>query len=217
MNRTNFFGVVLWLVGIVGLIGIFRGVAMEFSRPMTTEDKLLLLDLKPYALHEVIARSTTEAVTFLTVVNPSSTGDFPAPFPGGISADRAIALALFSSPNASVTQIRLKRERGILAYRIDFNDNTRVLMDARSGQILEISHRTQAEEEEENWLIQGILPTIQIQEAIQIALTLYPDAMFENAELDLEDMLLLYEIELDNKVTLYIDATTGSLITVDKD
>lgn len=210
----------LLTVGLIGagLVLILGGNTLweTLARPTAPPDEIRVLDEKPLA--PAFDLSGTETVTLLTVVEPAADFDLdllPA-LPGGIAVDEALRIAIELNPGGLVTEIRLKRERGVLVYRVDFDDRMRALIDADSGQVLEINPRG-SEDDERRVLAQGIASESGMLDAIALAVERYPGTMFEEAELDERDARLVYVIELDDGLEVTIDANSGGYLYTELD
>lgn len=64
---------------------------------------------------------------------------------------------------------------------------------------------------------QSSAPAIRIEEAIQIARSVVPNAVIKEVELEREDGRLIWEIEFTNDIEVKIDASTGAVLDVDDD
>jgi uncharacterized membrane protein YkoI len=181
---------------------------------------ILVIDERPDEVHfDLSERDQNQDVTLLTIIEPAVDFDLSLPpaLPEGITVDRALTIAHGTNLGIMVTEIRLKRERGVLVYRVDFSDRMRVLIDARSGQILELNPRggdnninlREDDDEPRPMLIQGIATDFEMIDAIGLALERYPGTVFERAKLDHRDGRLVYWIKLDNGLEVVIDANSG--------
>jgi uncharacterized membrane protein YkoI len=62
---------------------------------------------------------------------------------------------------------------------------------------------------------QSSAPAIRIEEAIQIARSVVPNAVIKEVELEREDGRLIWEIEFTNDIEVKIDANTGDVVDID--
>jgi uncharacterized membrane protein YkoI len=210
----------LLFIGLIsaGIILVLGGSTLweTLARPTAPPDEVRVLDEKPLA--PAFDLSGTETVTLLTVVEPAADFDLDLPpaLPGGIAVDEALRIATELNPGGVVTEIRLQRERRVLVYRVDFDDRMRALIDADSGQVLEINPHG-SDDDERRVLTQGIASETGMLDAIALAVERYPGTIFEEAELDERDDRLVYIIELDNGLEVTIDANTGAYLYTELD
>lgn len=181
----------------------------DIRRP--TAETLEVIDTRAVEIDFTAVNQSNDTVTLISVRDPSLTVALPPPVPGGIAIADAVAIATEAHQDSIIQELLLNYEKGILVYRVDFIDRLRILIDAESGQILEINPRGE-DDDERIQLEQGVASEFNMLEAIHLAAELYPDSLFEEAELEEEDGQLVYEIELDNGLAVYVDANTGAFL-----
>jgi uncharacterized membrane protein YkoI len=224
---------IIWTAGMLTALVLLiiggRALWMEVARPSAAPGELRVTDEKAQPITFPMAAFDTETVTLLTIVEPDADFDLALPpaLPDGITVDVALKIAAEINPDAAVTEIRLKRERGVMVYRVEFNDRLRILIDARSGQILDMNLRGGGAHDEtygEGWLDEtplsasALVPSAQ---ALQAVLDLFPETAPEIAvdewELTRVEGRLVYDIELNNGFAVYVDATTGAVIETERE
>ncbi|MEZ4592775.1 MAG: PepSY domain-containing protein [Chloroflexota bacterium] len=193
------------------------------SPPTAVSGELRVLDEQPVVLPFVQATPETavltETVTLLTIIDPLPTAELALPpaLADGLTVEAAVAVARETQPQQTVTEINLNQEAGVLIYEIALSDRTKLSIDARSGQVLEIDAAGQ-DNRPRMPLAQGVAPGVSMSAAIATALARFPGAALVEAELEEEeDGLLVYDILLDNETAVYINATTGEIVEVEQE
>ena len=130
-----------------------------------------------------------------------------ASYESSITADEALEAALDQYPRDFVLDIGLDEEDGTLVWEVAMSSGVEVSVSAESGEAISFNDlpgdRTDVEAQ------------INASEAVEYAEREYPDATV--IEVDLEDEAdgLAWQVELDNDLTLFIDADTGDLLRED--
>lgn len=218
--KTKFRYIAITVIsGILLAVG-FGEVWELLVRPTASEGELMVIDQRDVRVDFSTSGTSNDTMTLLSIVEPqpASRLALPPALPDGITVDRALEIAqtVARDMDAVITEIRLNREQGVLLYRVDFSNQLRVLVDADSGQILEVNPRG-SDSDERAMLRQGITSEFDILAAIGLATQRYPDTVFMEAELQEEDGILVYTIELNNELVVYIDAETGHYLFTELD
>lgn len=208
----------LWAgIGLISLVSLLiggRALWAEVTRPSAAPEELRVIDARPQPISLPITASDPETITLLTIVEPDTDSNLALPpaLPDGVTVDEALMLAAEINPAVPITEIRLRREQGVLVYRVTFGDRMRVLIDAGSGQVLEIDPRGEDDDNGYERLGQGVDSDIAITDAIALVAGRYPGTRLERAKLEEEDGQLIYTIRLDNGLEIRLDANTGAYL-----
>lgn len=212
-------GAVTLLAGVSVLFGAGM-VWSQISRPTPPAQGFYLTDEKPFLPDlggALLQDDAGEApITLFTLLDPSTTAsaalpDF-APLPNGISLQTITSTLSPAHPQATIREIRLQREYGTLTYTVRFTDGTRYVVDADSGQTLEIAQGEPLSPSARR--TQGIRVAVPIAEAIQIAFGCCDGVELELKDARLEEHggLVIYKVEFVNDVEAFIDASSGTML-----
>lgn len=152
----------------------------------------------------------------------------PAGFVAGVSIQDAINTAKQNRPNSTLEKVELELEDGVVVYSVRFTDESRVDIDAISGEIRRLKDDSGtdvikinddsadgSDDDSDNSIddtkVQASITTVQ---ARSIAKALY-DYPIEKVELENEDDGATYKIEFEDGSKVEIDATNGSVIKSD--
>jgi uncharacterized membrane protein YkoI len=121
----------------------------------------------------------------------------------------AVAVAQQRQPAAALRDAKLEIHDGLLVYKVKFERGIDVFVDANTGQHL-FTKLPRG-----RWDTSSL--SIQPQEAVRNALALHPQAALREWKLKFEAGTVVYEIELTNRVELYISAADGRILQVELD
>ncbi len=214
-----FFGFVILATGALFFFGLGT-VWSRISRPATPAQGFYIRDQKPFRLDpaEILLQQDARdmPITLFTLLDPPSTGS--ASLTGFLPADAEVSLYTVTSalssahPEATVREIRLQSEYGVLTYTVRFTDGTRYIVDADSGQTLELSQGEPLSPSARR--TQGIRVAVPIADAIRVA-----SACCEGVTLELQDArleehggLVIYKVAFADAIEVFIDANTGALL-----
>lgn len=162
------------------------------------------------------------------VIPPSGTG-------ASITYERAVQIALAQYPGAQVIGAELTRKggrfSGALAWDIKLNNGLAVYVSATNGAILEIEPIRGGPPPREPRgrgprgprggppLVNYSEATISYERALQIALSVYPNAQVIGAELTRKGGpfggALAWDVKLNNGFAVYVSATDGSILEIE--
>lgn len=140
-----------------------------------------------------------------------------------ISYETAVEIALQEFPNAAVYGVERYTERNIPIWDIKLSNGINFDIDRRNGTIIDI------EGSGSNWdndpgqpsnatpttpAVAQLNDEISLEEAIQIVLVQFPEAVVYEIERDDVDGLLIWEIELSNGATVDIDQRNGAIVSI---
>ncbi|MEM9954977.1 MAG: PepSY domain-containing protein [Chloroflexota bacterium] len=188
------------------------------------EDGILLWDveLDGDARDVYVDAQTGSVLEFdndLGASNSPSTSNVASNETATITVDEAIATALGLFPNSVVNDIDLDFEDGILVWDIELDDDTRsVDINALTGEVLDFDSDFSSDSTSNTNAVDSQTATISSDEAIAIALTIFPNSTVSDIDLDYEDGILVWDIELDGDARdVYVDAQTGNVLEFDSD
>ncbi len=205
-------GVTLLVTG-VGMLQTFQPFAL---RPTPREGEVVALDERPVAFNAQFSldfATTSETdMTLLTVVDPVISAQAAAiePVADGLSIEQVMSLLAQARPEATIREIRVKREQGATIYEVDFSDNFRLKLDAASGQMLSLDTISSGPPQPPpHRRVQGYTATTSLLSAVALAQERHPDAALKDAKLEVHDGLLVYKVKFDRSTEAFIDANTG--------
>lgn len=208
----------MWISGLAlllaGGVGMLQTVHQLVLRPRPQDGEIITFDERPVAFNAQFSlslASTSETdMTLLTVVDPVVSAQAAAiePVANGLSMEQVMSLLTQARPEATIREIRVKREQGATLYEVDFSDNFRLKIDAASGQMLSLDS-IRSDPQPLHQRIQGQTTATTLLSAVALAQERHPDATFKDAKLEIHDGLLVYKVKFDRGVEAFIDANTG--------
>ncbi|XWX03499.1 PepSY domain-containing protein [Aggregatilineales bacterium SYSU G02658] len=209
----------IWIYGaalLVAGVGVLQAFQPFALRPTPREGEVITLDERPVAFNAQFSldfATTSETdMTLLTVVDPVISAQAAAiePVANGLSIEQVMSLLAQARPEATIREIRVKREQGTTIYEVDFSDNFRLKLDATSGQMLSLDTiSSSSPQPPPHRRVQGYTAATTLLSAVALAQERHPDAAFKDAKLEIHDGLLVYKVKFDRGVEAFIDANTG--------
>jgi hypothetical protein len=138
-------GYMLIMMGsiLVAGLGFLSHSALQLARPAAPPGEIAVVDERPVALSAQFLLSNFSQedadLTLLTVSEPPTASPIITsiePVADGLSMDAVMQMLAQARPEAAIREIRVKRERGVTIYEVDFSDGYRIRLDAASGQML---------------------------------------------------------------------------------
>ncbi len=71
--------------------------------------------------------------------------DLPANFTVGISITKAFQIATAQNPNSKIKQIELEEDDSIIVYKVKFQDETKVIINAKTGALVKVEKKDSKE------------------------------------------------------------------------
>ena len=144
-----------------------------------------------------------------------------------ITVEEAKNFALNYVGKGEVEEVELERKNGSYVYEVEvewMDDDAEIYIDAYTGEVIfvedDISKWINSNESNSSSTEKSKNKLITKEEAITIALNEIKDSKVEEVELDEDDGIYVYEIELKQsgkEVELDISAHTGEILTIDWD
>lgn len=139
----------------------------------------------------------------------------PASLEGVLPVERARELAVEKS-QSSVVDLELGTEQGILVYKIDLSDGTRVLLNAKTGAKVTPSSKDVATEDnddaDEISLPDNFALGISLGRAHEIAQAKFPAGKIQKIELDVENGVVVFSARFADNARVDIDAENGDIV-----
>lgn len=137
-----------------------------------------------------------------------------APLPVSSEQARNVATALY--PDATPVRVELTTNNGRRAWDVELDNRWAVYVDALTGDVIEVE-RVDVRDDDDTDAPSDTSAAISAVEAQRIALALYPDANAIDTDLEVEDGRRVWDVELDNGVSVYVDVMTGEVVEVEYD
>lgn len=119
------------------------------------------------------------------------------------------------STSATVKDLELDNEDGVLVYKVTLSDGSLVVLNAKSGQKLKNNEvKVEDDGEAENALPANFTVAVSLGKAREIALTKFPDGTVSKIELDVEDGKVVISVRFADKARVDVDAATGTVVRV---
>ncbi|MGY3714452.1 PepSY domain-containing protein [Sutcliffiella cohnii] len=144
-----------------------------------------------------------------------------------ITVEEAKKIALNYVGKGEVEEVELERKNGSYVYEVEvewMDDNAEIYIDAYTGEVIyvedDITNWINSNESNSSSTEKSSNKLITKEEAINIALNEIKDSKVKEVELDEDDGIYVYEIELKQsgkEVELDISAHTGEILTIDWD
>jgi uncharacterized membrane protein YkoI len=112
---------------------------------------------------------------------------------------------------ASITEIEIENEHGVVLYKVKFSDGSFRLYDAKTGLAFV---DTQDEFETDESVPAGFVAGITLQQAREIAAVQRPDKTITKIELESEEGKVVYSVRFADGGRVDVNATDGSVVRV---
>jgi len=212
-------GYMLIMMGsiLVAGLGFVSHSSLQLARPAAPLGEIAIVDERPIALSAPFLLNNFSQedadLTLLTVSEPPTASPIITsiePVADGLSMDAVMQMLAQARPEAAIREIRVKRERGVTIYEVDFSDGYRIRLDAASGQMLTLDTiRSGPSQPPPHRRVQGIVARTTLLEAVSLAQQRLPNAVLKDAKLEIHDGLLVYKVKFERGIDVFVDANTG--------
>jgi uncharacterized membrane protein YkoI len=211
-------GYVLIMMGsiLAAGLGLLSHLSLQLVRPAVPTGEIAVMDERPVALGAQFLLSNAlqedADLTLLTVSEPPTASPIITsiePVADGLSMDALMQMLAQARPEATIREIRVKREQGVTIYEVDFSDGYRIRLDAASGQMLTLDTIRRGPSQPPHRRLQGVVAQTTLLEAVAVAQQRQPAAALRDAKLEIHDGLMVYKVKFEHGIDVFLDANTG--------